>query len=185
MATTELCPKIRWCQWGEPYGQGPDPRRWGLAVHGKRRLPERWSQDVKSRYETQRRMTAVFAHLHRSRSGTATILEQVFREQVDRWKDETAHWSSVVKMRAHPSYLRIIGLAKLSTNNEIERLLLRELEEEPDHWFDALVALTGENPVQPHHDFDEAVNAWLEWGRERNLLARTSDGQTHDDEWGN
>lgn len=180
MSTAELCPKIRG-HWGEPYVQGPDPRRWGLAIHGKRRLPERWSQDVKSRYETQRRMTAVFAHLYRSPPRT-TILEHVFREQVDRWKNETAHWSSVVKMRAHPSYLRIIGLAKLSTNNELERLLLRELEEEPDHWFDALVALTGENPVQPHHDFDEAVNAWLEWGRERNLLARTPDGQTTGDE---
>jgi hypothetical protein len=180
MATAELCPKIR-DSWREEHVKGSDPRRWGIAVHGKRRLPERWPQDVKSRYETQRRMTAVFAHLHRAPSGTS-VLERVFREQVDRWKDETAHWSSVVKMRAHPAYLRIIGLASLSTNNEIERLLLRELEEEPDHWFDALVALTGENPVQPHHDFDESVNAWLEWGRKRNLLPRTPNGQTADNE---
>jgi hypothetical protein len=73
-------------------------------------------------------------------------------------------------MLAHPSYLRIVGLARGSTGNEIERLLLEELEAEPDYWFYALTAVTGEDPVQPQDDFDGAVNAWLEWGREKGYL---------------
>jgi hypothetical protein len=170
MATVELCPKIRDTRWGEKRDQRLEISSWGIHGPAKKRVrPERWPQDVKSRYETQRRMCAVFAHLHKSSSG-ATALERVFREQVNRWKDETGHLSSVMKMRAHPSYLRIVGLAKHSTDNELERLLLRELQNDPDHWFDALTALTGEDPVQPQHDFDEAVAAWLTWGRAKGII---------------
>jgi hypothetical protein len=105
-----------------------------------------------------------------SANGERKKLESSFREQAERWKSDTQHWSSVSKMLAHPSYLRIIGLARLSTGNEIERLLLNELKTEPDYWFDALTAITGENPVQPANDFDESVNAWLEWGREKGII---------------
>lgn len=97
-------------------------------------------------------------------------LERLFHECVERWKDETGHLSSITKALAHPSYLRIIGLARGSAGHEIERLLLRELESDPDHWFAALSAVTGEDPVKPEHDFDEAVNAWLEWGREKGII---------------
>jgi len=47
---------------------------------------------------------------------------------------------------------------------------LLEIQEEPDHWFAALTAITGEGPVQPQHDFDEAVEAWLEWGRQKGII---------------
>ncbi|HWZ44802.1 MAG TPA: hypothetical protein VNW97_15110 [Candidatus Saccharimonadales bacterium] len=98
-------------------------------------------------------------------------LVRIFYEQAACWKAETQHWSSVSKMLAHPSYLRIVGLARLSAGNEIERLLLQELEAEPDYWFDALIAITGENPVQPEDDFDQSVDAWLEWGRQKGIIA--------------
>jgi hypothetical protein len=97
-------------------------------------------------------------------------LADAFREQVERWKDETGHLSSLTKAISHPSYLRIIGLANESTGHEIERLILHELESEPDHWFAALSAVTGEDPVKPEHDFDDAVAAWLAWGREKDII---------------
>ena len=46
------------------------------------------------------------------------LLTRSFHEQAERWKSETQHWSSVTRMLAHPSYLRIIGLSRLSTGNE-------------------------------------------------------------------
>lgn len=97
-------------------------------------------------------------------------LGQLFHEEVGRWKNATGHLSSITKAIAHPSYLRVIGLARNSTSHEIERLLLRELESEPDHWFAALSAVTGEDPVKPEYDFDEAVEAWLAWGREKGII---------------
>jgi len=96
-------------------------------------------------------------------------LARSFHEQVERWKDETGHLSSITKALSHPSYLRIIGLAAESPN-EIKSLLLRELESDPDHWFAALSAITGEDPVRPEHNFDEAVGAWLAWGREKGII---------------
>ena len=41
-----------------------------------------------------------------------------------------------------PSYQRIIGLG-----SAVVPLLLRELERQPDHWFWALKAITGADPV--------------------------------------
>jgi len=101
-------------------------------------------------------------------------LAQAFHEQVECWKHDTGHFSSLTRRIAHPSYLRIIGMAGgregRSADRTIERLLLLELQSEPDHWFSALTAITGEDPVRPEDDFDEAVNAWLEWGRKKGII---------------
>jgi hypothetical protein len=78
-------------------------------------------------------------------------------------------------MLAHPSYLRIVGLARESTGNELERLLLEELKADPDYWFYALAAISGEDPVQPQDDFDGAVNAWLEWEEKKDTLPIEND----------
>jgi len=97
-------------------------------------------------------------------------LSKAFQEHVERWKSDTMHWSSVTRMIAHPSYLRVIGLARRGCPGDIERLLLRELQAEPDHWFAALSAIAGEDPVTEDQNFDEAVEAWLEWGRRKGYL---------------
>lgn len=123
----------------------PTNRKYAIAVHLAKAIQERRQDDQ---------------HL----------LAKSFHENVDRWKDETAHLSSITKALAHPSYLRIIGLANKSTDHSIERLLLHELEAEPDHWFAALTAITGEDPVKPEDDFDGAVNAWLQWGKTRGII---------------
>ena len=105
-----------------------------------------------------------------SRRKETVSLESTFRENVDRWHRETGHLSSIPKAITHPSYLRIIGLSRLSSGYELERLLLKELELEPDHWFAALTAITGEDPVKTDHDFDQAIEDWLSWGRERGII---------------
>jgi len=66
-----------------------------------------------------------------------------------------------------PSYQQIIGLGPSAIP-----LILRELENEPGHWFWALAALTGENPAgQGAVGNVEAMRqAWLQWGRERGYL---------------
>ena len=46
-------------------------------------------------------------------------------------------------------------------------LIMRELEREPDHWFCALTAITGVNPVKPEQRgrLQEMVQAWIIWGQ--------------------
>lgn len=128
--------------------------------------------DVRKRYDHARKYIALNARHREQRhaQGENQELEKAFREHVNRWKDETGHLSSLARAVAHPSYLRIIGLAKNSKDHQIERLLLHELETDPDHWFDALEAVTGENPVRPEYDFDEALQAWTSWGRENGII---------------
>jgi hypothetical protein len=100
----------------------------------------------------------------RNRKKADRPLEESFREQVDRWKNETGHMSSITRAITHPSYLRIIGMGK-----EALPLLLKELRERPDHWLVALNAITGEDPAADRDNFREAVAKWISWGEARSL----------------
>jgi hypothetical protein len=119
------------------------------------------------RYELARDIAKSIASKRRKNK---QALEGTFRQLVAAWKSETGHLSSMRKAVGHDSYLRIIGLAKDSFEYEIERLLLCELESEPDYWFAALRAITGEDPVKPNDDFDDAVAAWLDWGKQKGII---------------
>ena len=137
-----------------------------IYARTRARLPKRRHR-LERGYDVAAHFAAVIGARRRSKERS---LEQSFREHVEHWKDETLHLSSETKAIAHPSYLRIIGLSKDSTGRELERLLLRELESEPDIWFAALSAITGEDPVKSEHDFDESVEAWLAWGRNNGII---------------
>ena len=135
-----------------------------------------WAEKVRAQYEPAKRAIRVYRWQHRPRAESISARE--FRIEAEKWKNDTMHWSSVTKMIAHPSYLRIIGLGRKFRQGEIERLILEELQNEPDHWFDALVAITGDDPVGPNDDFDASVNAWLEWGRQNGIIQREDDNST-------
>ena len=92
-------------------------------------------------------------------------VEQTFRELVVRWKRETSFLSSIQQKAMNPAYQRIIGLGPLAVP-----LLLRELLEDPGHWFWALSSITGEDPASGATTFDEAAEAWLAWGKDRGHL---------------
>lgn len=49
-------------------------------------------------------------------------------------------------MISHPAYRGVIALGQ-----PVVPLLLRELEPEPVHWFEALKAITDEDPVPREH----------------------------------
>ena len=93
-------------------------------------------------------------------------LERTFNALVEQWRADTIFLSSIDKMAMHPAYQRIIGLGPQALP-----LILHELQTQPDHWFWALHAISGEDPVQPGDNFDKAVNAWLAWGKERGYVA--------------
>jgi hypothetical protein len=78
------------------------------------------------------------------------------------WRNETGHLSLAIKQVMHPAYQRIIGLGPVAIP-----LILRELQREPDHWFWALEAITGEKPAYLGSSVAQAAQAWLQWGKER------------------
>jgi hypothetical protein len=71
-------------------------------------------------------------------------IEERFRNLRERWRDETALSSSVSEIAMNPSYQQIIGLGAAAVP-----LILRELDQAPGHWFWALKAITGVDPVLP------------------------------------
>lgn len=93
-------------------------------------------------------------------------VEAPFREFKDRWKRETQYSSSVSEIVTHFAYLRIVGMGPV-----VIPLILKELENNPDHWFVALQSLTGENPVEAEHrgNLRQMAEDWLEWARRHGL----------------
>jgi hypothetical protein len=91
--------------------------------------------------------------------------DREFQELVRQWTSDVSLVSSVQKMVSYPGYVRIIGMGRKALP-----LLLREMRDRPHHWFIALVAIAGENPVPAGATFEEARQAWLAWGRSNRLI---------------
>ncbi len=100
---------------------------------------------------------------------TEASLERRFQALAARWKQERPPLSSSAALAAHPAYQEIIALGP-----DAVPLLQRELAREPDHWFRALHALTGANPVPPESQgkVREMAAAWLRWGHEPDSATR-------------
>src|SRR5882724_417694 len=91
-----------------------------------------------------------------------TSVEATFHVLARQWKEACGLMSSTSAMVAHPAYQAVIELGP-----PVVPLLLRELEREPVHWFEALKAITGEDPVSPKDwgNIPAMASAWLAWGR--------------------
>lgn len=87
-------------------------------------------------------------------------LEQQFDQLAAEWRKDTSFLSSVRNICIHPSYQRIIGLGPA-----VLPLIIRELKRESEHWFWALKAITGADPVAPADRGNIAAmrEAWLKW----------------------
>lgn len=90
-----------------------------------------------------------------------------FEELAGRWSADCLFESSSDKLFSHPAYQRIIGLGP-----KVVPLIVRRLQGEPDHWFWALRAITGENPASGHKNLDDAAEAWIGWATVRGLAGR-------------
>lgn len=101
-----------------------------------------------------------------SAGGAGDDVERRFQELTRQWKEATQVTSSITEVSAHPAYQQIIGMGK-----DAVPLILAELRREPDHWFWALRAITGEDPV-PAADrgkLQAMTRAWLDWADRRGL----------------
>jgi hypothetical protein len=96
---------------------------------------------------------------HKSYSTEASFQKLLFN-----WKEETVFSSSTSDITSHEAYLGIIGLGRT-----VVPLIIREMEKEGGHWFVALKAITGENPVPQEHwgDLPRMTEDWLAWGRRK------------------
>ena len=96
-------------------------------------------------------------------------LQERFLELSKEWKSKTRHLSNVAQISLVFPYQKIIGMGP-----SVVPLILQELEKEPDHWFWALEAITGENPVTPIEagDIEASAKAWIRWGKQNGFLQK-------------
>jgi hypothetical protein len=89
-------------------------------------------------------------------------VEQRFRQLTATWEQAVAHQSSSTIRQRHPAYQEIIALGE-----SVVPLLLRDLENTRRHWFAALQAITGANPIPAEHAgrIDAMAEDWLAWGK--------------------
>jgi len=89
-------------------------------------------------------------------------LEEKFQKLAGIWRAETCYLSSTTAIVNHPAYQEIIGLGPA-----VVPLVLGELEQRLGHWFAALRALTGANPMDPADQgkIRNIAEAWLRWGK--------------------
>ena len=91
-------------------------------------------------------------------------LERQFRSLAEEWKRETGYLSRASQRAAHPAYRQIIEMGDF-----VVPLILEDLKQSHEHWFLALMELTGENPVEKSDAgfVDRMANAWIQWAAEQ------------------
>lgn len=87
-----------------------------------------------------------------------------FYSLASEWKKEAGSYSLMVQKAMLLSYQKIIGMGATALP-----YIFRELQWSPDHWFWALQAITGSNPVKPENrgKVKEMAKDWLFWAKEK------------------
>ncbi|MBX9791340.1 MAG: hypothetical protein K2Y37_20665 [Pirellulales bacterium] len=93
-------------------------------------------------------------------------IARTFHDLALEWRSAESPASSVKELAMHPAYQKIIGLGPAAVP-----LIIAELNREPDHWFWALEAITGADPVPVDvaGDLDAMAAAWIDWARAHGL----------------
>lgn len=88
-------------------------------------------------------------------------LRQKFCNLAVTWMLETSVSSSITHICMHPAYQEIIGMGSV-----VMPWILIALQHEPNHWFWALKALSGVDPVPSEYkgDTQKMTEYWLKWG---------------------
>ena len=94
--------------------------------------------------------------------GENEIIHKKFNELSAKWKDEVRFISSSDEIANNKNYLKIIEIGP-----EVLPFIFNELSSKPGHWFHALNAITGENPVKPEHrgNLKLMTRDWLAWAK--------------------
>lgn len=103
-----------------------------------------------------------------------TELRRQFESLSAQWKEESRYLSSTTEIATNPAYQRIIGMGM-----PVVPLILEDLRKQPYHWFWALNAITGEDPVPKsiRGRIREMADAWISWGVEKKLIEAPESGQ--------
>jgi hypothetical protein len=94
-------------------------------------------------------------------------LEQKFNRFAGQWRQKTMFMSRAADITSDFAYYQVVGLGP-----RVIPFILRQVQRGEGHWFLALRALTGENPVKADDagSLPKMAQAWVDWGRQRGLI---------------
>ena len=83
------------------------------------------------------------------------------------WHEQAGPLSSSTDRAMLPAYQAIIGMGETALP-----FIFDEMRQRGGHWFWALRAITGENPVPPEHrgNVEAMTQDWLQWARQRGCI---------------
>lgn len=95
------------------------------------------------------------------------VLYRLFLQLAATWKYETKLASSVTDIVLNTNYQQIIGMGSSAIP-----FILKNLENEPNHWFHALRSISRENPIRSEDrgNIKAMIVAWLSWGKSRGII---------------
>jgi hypothetical protein len=125
-----------------------------------------WCEEHSAIVAIPSNLDEIFAHYWFPWSRIRKNLYVEFHSLARTWRNDVTLTSSITEMVMHPAYQRIIGMGFI-----VLPLIFRDLENEPDHWFWALKAITGEDPVKPEDrgNLPKMAAAWLKWAKDQGL----------------
>jgi hypothetical protein len=111
------------------------------------------------------RMAAVGAGSAQAYPYEPDEVREIFDELADRWEVETEFLSMTPQITGHPAYFEIVALGFPAVP-----LILGRLQKNVRLWFQALVAMTRENPAADAETNSAAARLWIEWGQQQGLI---------------
>ncbi len=103
-------------------------------------------------------------------------IESSFTLLMESWCEEKKYMSFLSDIVTCPSYQKIIEMGELALS--LILVQLRKEGDDPNHWFTALEAITGHNPVpeSAYGNMVKMAETWLFWA-EKNNVSRLSESQ--------
>ena len=113
----------------------------------------------KSAQDLSAKLSTTMQHYYEPVSRTTE--EDLFESFALTWGIDNRHNSNAQDIAQHPSYQRIVGMGK-----DALPMIFKQMRKKPGHWFLALQAITGINPVAPENrgDIVAMTGDWLKWG---------------------
>jgi hypothetical protein len=89
----------------------------------------------------------------------------LFKKLAKQWRRDTGGMSVLSRVYEDENYKQILAMGPV-----VVPYIIQELKENPTRWFNALHTLTGENPAKDAKTFNEACQAWIEWGKKKHMI---------------